>query len=148
MLSFKEFLKEAYSPEEGRRLVKKSAAEEYITVKGITALISPHANLRQVERSIGSDVIKELITKSLEYVSEKPAEAGKSNEVLYYSTKLKQGVIASYRRDLGGNPSDKTKYFFIVTILPPGKNKATTGTHKVTLKESLEKFGHEVVFID
>lgn len=137
MKTFRQFLLESYEPEQIKKLARKADCEIFIKVNGIQSLISPHANMRETERSIGRDTIEELITKCLEYVSKKPAEAGKSNEVLYYSAKLKQAVIASYRKDLNGNQADKEKYFFIVTFLPPKKNTATTGTHKVTLKESL-----------
>lgn len=144
MLSFKEFILEAYSPDEIKKLVAKKDCKPFVKSSGIQSLISPHANFRESEREIGSDVLEELVKKSLDYIASKPAEAGKTNEVLYYSTKLKQAFIGSYRKDLNGNSSDKEKYLFIVTILPKGKNFARADTHKVTLKEAKEVFDVDV----
>ncbi len=131
MLTFVEYLTER------ENVIARARCEKYIEHAGIESYITPHSSGRSIERDVGRDVLEQLVKKCLEFVKQKPAEAGKSSEVLFYSSKLKQGLIASYRRDIGGNAADKTKYFFIVTILPPGKNLAKPGTHKIAIKETI-----------
>jgi len=153
VLSFKEFLlsEAKFPPEEVKKLARKEDCKVFVKSSGIQSLMSPHANEREVERDLGRSVLEDLIKQCLDYTSKHPAEAGKTKEVLFYSSKLKQAVIASYRKDLNGDTSDREKYLFLVTFLPRTKNVARNDTHKISLEESIQSLGYTVdniIFLD
>jgi len=141
MLTFKEFIAEQANKQ---GLIAKKDCRKVAESSGLEAYISKHGKQREEERLIPEDELKNLAIKCLDYCKQKPAEVGKSFEVLFYSTKQKQAIIGSFRRDIAGNAADKTKYLFIVTVLPPTKHFAKPGTHKITLKESYQP-GSEVI---
>lgn len=138
MLSFKEFLVE-------RGLATIKSSTKFITHAGIDAYFTNHSDARAIERDADKDMLTDLVKDALEYTKAKPAEVGKSFEVMFWSKSKKRAIIASYRRD---NPSVKTKYFFIVTILPHGKSFPKPGTHKIVIEGILHEFDGPIIELD
>ena len=114
---------------------KQFINEEHMNVDGVDFDLGLHFTDRLKERSqLSIDEIKQLMSS----IREKLASIRPMGEFLFYSRKLKQGVIAAW-------DSFKQK-LKMITFLPRNKEYPKPGTQKVYV-ESLET-EYEIVYVD
>jgi hypothetical protein len=112
---------------------KQFISEEHINVDGVDFDLGMHFLDRIKERSeLTRAELNELIKK----IREKLSKIKPMGEFLFYSRKLKQGIIAAW-------DSFKQK-LKMITFLPRGKEFPKPGTEKIVM----ENIQYDIIYID
>jgi hypothetical protein len=112
---------------------KEYIQENVITLDGVEFDLGVHFLERLKERS---ELTKEQIDHFLHKIREHLAEIGIEGEFLFYSRKLKQGIVAVW-------DAFKSK-IKMITFLPRGKDFPKPGTDKVVV----ESKSYTVIYVD
>ena len=92
--------------------------------------------IRHIDRDMIFTAFRKMIDK---FDLLEPLGKIKGEEFLVFSKSLKQAFIVAYRVDRFDR-QDKTKHFYIMTYLPPGKKEAKPGTRQVMIEQHSGSF--------